>query len=184
MRFSAKAHHLPQRVATGAIILNSGIGKLRADEEAAAQLHEFAAGAYPFVNKLKPADFTRLLAVGEITLGAALLLPVVPAAVAGAGLAAFSGGLLGLYARTPGMREEGSLFPTQQGIPLAKDAWLMGIGLGLIIDDLTDPRPEGLGPDGRAAPGRRPRNRDRPMFGSLTAGNCGSTLERPSPDRS
>ena len=137
MRFSAKAHHLPQRVATGAFILNSGIGKLRADEEAAAQLHEFAAGAYPFVNKLKPADFTRLLAVGEITLGAALL-PVVPAAVAGAGLAAFSGALLGLYARTPGMRKQGSLFPTQQGIPLAKDAWLMGIGLGLVIDDLTD----------------------------------------------
>jgi hypothetical protein len=71
MRFSVKAHHLPQRVATGAFILNSGIGKLRADEEAAAQLHGFAAGAYPFVNKLKPADFTRLLAVGEITLGAA-----------------------------------------------------------------------------------------------------------------
>ena len=85
MRFSVKAHHLPQRVATGAFILNSGIGKLRADEEAAAQLHGFAAGAYPFVNKLKPADFTRLLAVGEITLGAALLLPVVPAAVAGEG---------------------------------------------------------------------------------------------------
>ena len=49
MRFSVKAHHLPQRVATGAFILNSGIGKLRADEEAAAQLHGFAAGAYPFV---------------------------------------------------------------------------------------------------------------------------------------
>ena len=25
-----------------------------------------------------------------------------------------------------------------QGIPLAKDAWMMGIGLGLVIDDLTD----------------------------------------------
>jgi hypothetical protein len=137
MWFSVQAHHLPQRVATGAFILNSGIGKLRADEETAARLHEFAAGAYPFVNKLKPAQFTRLLAVGEITLGAALL-PVVPAAVAGAGLAAFSGGLLGLYARTPGMRKQNSPFPTQQGVPLAKDAWMMGIGLGLVIDDLTD----------------------------------------------
>jgi hypothetical protein len=56
----------------------------------------------------------------------------------GAGLAAFSGGLLGLYARTPGMRKQNSPFPTQQGIPLAKDAWMMGIGLGLVIDDLTD----------------------------------------------
>jgi len=167
MRFSVKAHHLPQRVATGAFILNSGIGKLRADEEAAAQLHGFAAGAYPFVNKLKPADFTRLLAVGEITLGAALLLPVVPAAVAGAGLAAFSGGLLGLYARTPGMRKQGSLFPTQQGIPLAKDAWMMGIGLALVIDDLTD----------------RPARRTRASL-TLTAANRGSRLERSSADRS
>ena len=38
---------------------------------------------------------------------------VVPSAVAGAGLAAFSGGLLGLYARTPGMRKEGTPIPTQ-----------------------------------------------------------------------
>ena len=138
MRFSMQARQLPPRVAAGAFILNSGLGKLRADEETAAQLHGFAAGAYPVLARVKPADFVRLLAAGEITLGAALLLPVVPAAVAGAGLAAFSAGLLGLYARTPGMRKEGSPFPTQQGIPLAKDAWMMGIGLGLVIDDLTD----------------------------------------------
>lgn len=138
MRFSVKARHLPPRVAAGAFILNSGVGKLRVDEETAAQLRGFAAGVYPVLARLKPTDFVRLLAVSEITLGAALLLPVVPAAVAGAGLAAFSGGLLGLYARTPGMRKQGSPFPTQQGIPLAKDAWMMGIGLGLVIDDLTD----------------------------------------------
>jgi uncharacterized membrane protein YphA (DoxX/SURF4 family) len=138
MRFSMQARQLPPRVAAGAFILNSGIGKLRADEETAAQLHGFAAGAYPVLARVKPADFVRPLAVGEITLGAALLLPVVPAAVAGAGLAAFSAGLLGVYARTPGMRKEGSPFPTQQGIPLAKDAWMMGIGLGLVIDDLAD----------------------------------------------
>ena len=138
MGLSIKARHLPQRIAAGAFILNSGIAKWSADEETAAQLHGFAAGAYPVLARVKPADFVRLLAAGEITLGAALLLPVVPAAVAGAGLAAFSGGLLGLYARTPGMRKEGSPFPTQQGIPLAKDAWMMGIGLGLVIDDLTD----------------------------------------------
>jgi hypothetical protein len=45
------------------------------------------------------------------------------------------------------MRKEGSLFPTQQGIPLAKDAWMMSIGLGLVIDDLTDrpgPKDQGL----------------------------------------
>ncbi len=138
MRLPVKARHLPQRIATGAFILNSGIGKLSADEETAAQLHGFASGAYPFLAKLKPRDFVRLLAATEITLGSALLLPIVPSAVAGAGLTAFSGGLLGLYARTPGMHNENSPLPTQQGIPLAKDAWMMGIGLGLVIDDLAD----------------------------------------------
>jgi hypothetical protein len=135
-----KVRHLPQRIATGAFILNSGINKLSADEATVGQLHGFAAGAYPFLNKLKPKDFVRLLAATEITLGTALLIPVVPAAVAGAGLAAFSGGLLGLYARTPGMRKQGTPLPTEQGTPLAKDVWMTGIGLGLIIDDLTDNR--------------------------------------------
>lgn len=138
MGISVKARHLPPRIATGAFILNSGIGKLSADEAAAAQLHGFAAGTYPFLKKLKPKDFVRLLAATEITLGTALLMPVIPAAVAGAGLAAFSGGLLGLYVRTPGMRKQGTPLPTEQGTALAKDIWMAGIGLGLIIDDLTD----------------------------------------------
>ena len=137
MRFSVKASHLPPRIAAGAFILNSGVGKWSADEETAAQLHGFAVGTYPFLAKLKPKDFVRLLSATEMTLGAALLVPVIPSALVGAGLTAFSGGLLGLYARTPGMRKDGTPFPTQQGIPLAKDAWMMGIGLGLVIDDLT-----------------------------------------------
>jgi uncharacterized membrane protein YphA (DoxX/SURF4 family) len=138
MGLPVKARHLPPRIAAGAFIINAGVGKWSADEETAARLHGFASGAYPFLTKLKPKDFARLLAVAEITVGSALLLPVIPSAVAGAGLAAFSGGLLGLYARTPGMRKERSPFPTQRGTPLFKDAWLMGIGLGLVIDDLTD----------------------------------------------
>ena len=138
MGLPVKLRHLPQRIATGAFILNSGIGKLNADEATAAQLHGFAVGTYPFLAKLKPQDFVKLLGGTEIALGAALLLPVVPSALAGAGLAAFSGGLLGLYARTPGMRKEGSPLPTQQGIPIAKDVWMLGIGLGLVLDDLTD----------------------------------------------
>jgi hypothetical protein len=137
MRFSVKASHLPPRIAAGAFILNSGVGKWSADEETAAQLHGFAVGTYPFLAKLKPKDFARLLAASEIALGASLLVPVIPSAVVGAGLTVFSGGLLGLYARTPGMRKDGTPFPTQQGIGLAKDAWMLGIGLGLVIDDLT-----------------------------------------------
>jgi hypothetical protein len=138
MRISVKVSHLPARFTTGAFILNSGIGKLSADEETAAQLHGFAAGTYPFLKKLKPKNFVRLLAATEITLGTALLVPIVPSALVGAGLAAFSGGLLGLYVKTPGMRKEHSIFPTQQGTVLAKDAWMTGIGLSLVIDDLTD----------------------------------------------
>lgn len=137
MRLPVKARHLPQRMATGAFILNSGVNKLSADEDAAAHMLQFAAGTYPFLANLKPKDFARLLAAAEITIGSALLLPIVPSAVAGLGLAAFSGGLLGLYARTPGMRKEGTPFPTEQGTALAKDVWMFGIALSLIIDDLT-----------------------------------------------
>jgi hypothetical protein len=100
--------------------------------------HGMAVGTYPFLSKMKPKDFVRLLAASEIALGTALLLPVVPAALAGAGLTAFASGLLGLYARTPGMTKEGSLQPTQQGIALAKDVWMLGIGLTLVIDGVTD----------------------------------------------
>jgi hypothetical protein len=35
------------------------------------------------------------------------------------------------------MRRDGSLRPSQQGTALAKDVWMLGIGLGLIADDLT-----------------------------------------------
>jgi len=139
VRFSAKVRHLPPRITTGLFIVNSGIGKLSADEQTAAHLHGFAAGAYPFLNKLKPKDFTRILAATEIALGSALLVPVVPSILVGAGLTAFSGGLVGLYARTPGMRKEGSIFPTQDGTPLFKDMWMTGIGLGLVLDEITDP---------------------------------------------
>ncbi|MFF0341259.1 hypothetical protein [Kribbella sp. NPDC004875] len=114
------------------------MSKLRADETAAKQTHGFAAGAYPAVRRLDPRRFVGALSAGEIALGAALLVPVVPTALAGAGLIAFSGALLGLYLRTPGLRQEGSIRPTEQGIPIAKDVWLLAIGLALVADDVRD----------------------------------------------
>ncbi len=138
MSVASLVRTLPPRLAAGAFILNSGVGKLSADEESAARLHGMAASTYPFLGKMKPQDFARALAIGEIAVGTTLLLPVVPAGLAGLALTAFSGGLLGLYLKTPGMRREGSLRPTQQGVPLAKDAWLVGIGAGLMLDGLTD----------------------------------------------
>ena len=40
-----------------------------------------------------------------------------------------------LHLRIPEMRAEGSLRPTQQGITVAKDVWMFGIGLSLLADD-------------------------------------------------
>jgi hypothetical protein len=131
-----KLSHLPPRLITGAYIVNTGVSKLGADEETAKGLHGMATAAYPLLGKLDAQTFTRLLGAGEIALGASLLLPIVPTALAGLGLAGFSAGLLGLYLRIPGMRQNGSLRPTAQGTPLAKDAWLLGIGLSFVIDTI------------------------------------------------
>ena len=137
MRLLVRPQHVPARIATGAFIINSGVSKLQADDETAAGIHGFASGTYPFLRKLKAKDFTRLLGATEVALGSALVLPIVPSVIAGAGLAAFSSGLLGLYIRTPGMRRPGTPLPTQEGVPMAKDIWMAGIGLSLVLDDLT-----------------------------------------------
>ncbi|TQS40904.1 hypothetical protein [Cryptosporangium phraense] len=137
MRFLGRLSQLPPRLATGAYILNSGLSKRNADEEAAAGMHGMAAGTYPFLAGIEPKQFAKYLSTAEIALGTALLVPIVPAAVAGAGLAAFAGGLLGLYLKTPGLREEGSIRPTQAGTPIAKDVWMFGIGAGLVLESLT-----------------------------------------------
>jgi len=129
------------RISAGAFILNSGLGKQGADEGTAAGLHGFASGTYPFLKSVDPATFVRVLSYSEIAVGAALLTPFVPTAVAGAALTAFSGGLLGLYLNTPGMRKPGSLAPTQEGLSVAKDVWLLGIGIGLLTRGTIDRQP-------------------------------------------
>jgi flagellar biosynthesis GTPase FlhF len=132
MSLAAKLRRAPGRVVTGAFILNSGIGKLKGDENTAAAVHGMAAGAYPFLGKVPPKPFLKGLAISETALGSALLLPIVPAKVAGAGLTGFSAGLLGMWWRTPGMHE--GIRPTQQGTVIAKDVWMLGIGTSLLID--------------------------------------------------
>ena len=142
MKLPLKGRHIPARLATGAFILNSGLEKARGDEQTAQAVHGMARGTYPFLGKLEPTQFLKVLSTSEIVIGAALLLPVVPTLVAGAGLAAFSGGLLGLYLRTPGMRQDGSLKPTQQGTAIAKDVWMLGIAAGFIVDELVSGKDE------------------------------------------
>lgn len=138
MSFTTALRRAPGRIAAGAFILNSGLNKLReTDEEHAKMLHGSAADAYPVLKDMEPTTFVKLLGTGETALGAALLLPVFPAGVAGLGLASFSGALLGLYWRAPGMHEAADPRPTPRGTPFAKDVWMFGIGAGLVIDALT-----------------------------------------------
>ena len=75
MSLAAKLRRAPLRIATGAFILNAGIGKLKADEGTAAALHGMGSGAYPVLKKVEPKVFIKVLAVGEIAVGTALLLP-------------------------------------------------------------------------------------------------------------
>ena len=129
------------RLSAGAFILNSGLGKRGVQGEAAAGMHGFAVGTYPFLKSVPPEQFVKGLSTAEIVIGGALLTPFVPTALAGALLTGFSGGLLGLYVKTPGMRKEGSVFPTEQGLSLAKDSWLVGIGIGLLTRGFIERKP-------------------------------------------
>jgi uncharacterized membrane protein YphA (DoxX/SURF4 family) len=138
MRMSITPGEIAPRLTTGVFFLHSGLSKRHADEATAAGLHGFASGTYPFLKNVPPTTFAKVLSTSEIVLGAALLTPFVPTVVAGAALTAFSASLIGLYLRTPGMRKPGSLAPTQEGLPIAKDVWLIGIGLGLLANGLLD----------------------------------------------
>jgi hypothetical protein len=135
-----KAWHIPVRLATGAYILNSGLAKREANEEMAKGLHGFATTAYPELQDTPPDKFVNMLSTGEIAVGTILLVPIVPSVVAGAALTTFAGMLGRLYLNTPGMREEGGIRPTEQGTPLAKDVWMLGIGTALMLDGLGDRR--------------------------------------------
>ena len=139
MSIAAKVRRAPIRMATGAYILNAGIGKLRGGDETAKGVHSMATDAYPGLERVDAKVLLRAVGAGELVLGAALLLPIVPAAIAGVGLAAFSGGLLGMYWRTPGMHGARSPLPTEAGTPFAKDVWLAGIATSLVVDSMLSP---------------------------------------------
>jgi hypothetical protein len=125
---------IPLRVASGAYIANSGLQKISADEEHAKQLHAFASNAYPQFAEMDAKTFIRMLGYGELAVGSALLLPLVKNRAAGLILTGFASGLMWLYWRTPGTHPPGDPRPTADGTPLAKDVWLVGIGLALTLD--------------------------------------------------
>ncbi|TNC16824.1 hypothetical protein FHE66_13490 [Georgenia sp. 311] len=136
MGLPMKLRHMPPRLAAGAFILSSGLDKRGLDEEQAAGLQEMGARAFPLLKDMSAKDFGKLLSTAEISLGVALLSPFVPSLAAGLGLTAFSSGLVRMYLRTPGATREDGIRPTPDGIAMSKDIWLVGIGLGLVLDSL------------------------------------------------
>jgi hypothetical protein len=138
---ATKLWHVPVRLATGAIILDQGLSKLGADEDTARWLHGQAVNAFPRFQEMEPRDFVQLLSTSEIALGAALMgIGFVPSSLAGLGLSVFGGSLTRLYLRSPGTRREGSIAPSQQGMGLAKDSWMLAIGTALVLDSLFGAR--------------------------------------------
>lgn len=126
--------HLPLRLSTGAFILNSGLGKTALDEGTAGYLQSMAAKAFPQVGQLDAAQFGKALAASEIVVGSALLAPFIPSKLAGMGLLAFSAGMMAMYFRTPELTQEDGVRPSQDGTSVAKDIWMVGIALALILD--------------------------------------------------
>ena len=134
---ATKLWHVPVRLATGAIILDQGLLKLKADEDTVKWLHGQAVHAFPQFADMEPQEFVQLLSAGEIALGTALLgIGLVPSSLAGLALGVFGGSLTRLYLKAPGTRREGSIAPSRQGVGLAKDSWMLAIGAALVLDAL------------------------------------------------
>ena len=127
-------HRLPLRLASGGFILNSGIGKLSLDSDTAKGLQQMATNAIPQLEQLSPEDFGKYLAAGEVALGSSLLAPFLPSRLVGAALTAFAGSLVLVYLRTPGLTQSDGVRPTQEGTAMAKDVFLLAIGLALLLD--------------------------------------------------
>ncbi|MBG6180422.1 hypothetical protein [Arthrobacter sp. CAN_A1] len=130
---SFTARQAPLRLTTGAFILNSGFSKRHLDPGTAAYLQTMAAKAIPQVAQLAPEKFGTYLSYAEMGVGTALLTPFVPARLAGLALGAFSGGTMLMYFRTPEMTESDGIRPSQEGTMVAKDIWMVGIALALIL---------------------------------------------------
>ncbi len=139
MEISANLRRAPLRLTTGAFVVNSGITTFNADIEATKRLQTYAARLVPQVERMDSRTFAKLMAAGEVTLGTALILPVVPAAVAGLGLSAFAASLLAAQRPTNGQHTDGASEPHTQATANATDAWMLGAGLSLLLDALTSP---------------------------------------------
>jgi len=99
-----------------------------------------ASDAFPALKSIDAPKFLRALSAAEIATGLVILAPFVPAGLAGAALTGFSSSLVAMYLRTPSLRNSGSIWPSPKGIAVSKDIWMLGIGLGLLIDEAVERR--------------------------------------------
>ena len=117
----------------GAYLLQSGYGKLSMDAQSAEGLQQFAATGVPQFAEWDPKTFATFVAGSELAIGGALLTPFVSKRLAGAGLLAFSAGLLSMYFRNPQMTQQDGIRPSEAGISLSKDVFLSAIGAALMM---------------------------------------------------
>lgn len=123
------------RGVTGAFVTNAGVGKIGMPAEHSAGIQQAAASGIPALAKLPSDKFGSWLGWAETAIGATLLAPFVPNRVAGAALTAFSGGLLSMYFRNPENTEADGIRPSQEGMALSKDVFVLAIGLALMTQD-------------------------------------------------
>ena len=126
-----KLHDLPTGLVTGGYILHSGLDKWRADDAARDSGPRNGGRDVSGVEIRAPGpDFTRLLAASEIAMGAALLAPVVPAAISGGHPHRVLGRAPGSLHPRPGLRKPGSVWPTHRASASARTSWNLGISTG------------------------------------------------------
>ncbi|MDP3969316.1 MAG: hypothetical protein Q8Q02_13685 [Nocardioides sp.] len=63
---------------------------------------------------------------------------IAPTWLAAAGLTGFSAALMRVYLKTPGLIQDDEIHPAPAGIGIARDIFMLGSRLGLLIDELTD----------------------------------------------
>ncbi|HJD79854.1 MAG TPA: hypothetical protein K8V93_12755 [Corynebacterium pollutisoli] len=123
------------RGVTGAFVTNAGVGKIGMPAECSAGVQQAASSGIPALAKLPSDKLGTWLGYAETAIGASLLAPFVPNKVAGAALTAFSGGLLSMYFRNPENTEADGIRPSQEGMALSKDVFMLAIGLALMTQD-------------------------------------------------
>jgi hypothetical protein len=124
-----RVSHVPLRAATGAFIFNEGLGKRSVDRKGTDGL----VASIPQLASAGPGTVSKAVAGTEIALGGLLLAPFVPPLVAGVALTAFSAGVLRSRWRSIDREDEPGKEKT-----VAKDLWMLGTGLALVVDGVTD----------------------------------------------